>query len=58
MFKYPIGTKLRTQDGLVGIITDIINSTVSSSVGLGFKPTIRNLYAVILSGADTFLRLL
>ena len=39
-------------------LTDIINETVSSSVGLGFKPTIRNLYAVILSGADTFLRLM
>jgi|TARA_R110002074_G_scaffold6686_4_gene29979 hypothetical protein len=45
-------TKIETR------LTNIINSTVSSSVGIGFKPTIRNLYAVILSGADTFLRLM
>jgi len=37
-------------------ITAKLNSRLESE--LGFKPTIRNVFAVIIAGADTFLRLL
>ena len=37
-------------------ITDVLNTRLEKEIG--FKPTIRNVFAVIMSGADTFLRLM
>ena len=37
-------------------VTEILNSKIESE--LGFKPTIRNVFMIILAGADTFLRLM
>ena len=37
-------------------ITDVLNNRLEQEIG--FRPTIRNVFAVIMSGADTFLRLL
>ena len=37
-------------------ITDVLNTRLEKEIG--FKPTIRNVFAVIISGADTFLRLM
>jgi len=39
-------------------LSSIINRVVSGNEGLGFRPTIRNLFAVVLAGTDTFLRLM
>jgi hypothetical protein len=35
-----------------------INEIVKSNAGIGFEPTTRNIFAVILAGADTFIRLM
>ena len=37
-------------------ITDVLNTRLEKEIG--FKPTIRNVFAVIISGSDTFLRLM
>ena len=37
-------------------ITDVLNTRLEKEIG--FKPTIRNVFAVIISGTDTFLRLM
>jgi|TARA_R110002020_G_scaffold196775_2_gene397760 N-acetylmuramoyl-L-alanine amidase len=39
-------------------LSDIINRVVRGNEGIGFNPTIRNLFAVLIAGADTFLRLM
>ena len=40
------------------ITTDLSNKIESSSVGLGFKPTVRNISAVIMASAEGFIRLM
>ena len=37
-------------------ITEVLNTRLEEEIG--FKPTIRNVFAVIISGSDTFLRLM
>ena len=37
-------------------VTEILNAKIETE--LGFKPTIRNVFMIILAGADTFLRLM
>jgi hypothetical protein len=39
-------------------LNENINRIIKSKSGLGFEPTIRNIFAVILAGADTFIRLM
>ena len=36
----------------------LANKIISEDGGLGFKPTIRNIFAILLSGVDTFYRLM
>jgi hypothetical protein len=48
--------KKRLQDKVEETMNTIIKS--SSNGGLGFEPTIRNIFGVILAGADTYVRLM
>ena len=38
-------------------LTDIVNEVIESEQGLGFRPTVRNLFGIVIANADTFLRL-
>jgi hypothetical protein len=39
-------------------LNDNINTILRSKSGIGFEPTTRNVFAVIMAGADTFIRLI
>jgi len=39
-------------------LTDIVNEVIESEQGLGFRPTVRNLFGMVIANADTFLRLM
>ena len=39
-------------------LTDIVNEVIESEQGLGFRPTVRNLFGIVIANADTFLRLM
>lgn len=43
---------------LEGEVTQVMNSIITGENGLGFSPSIRNIFAILIAGADTFLRLL
>lgn len=48
--------KTKLQDYVEEIMNDIIKS--KGDHGLGFEPTIRNIFGVILAGADTYVKLM
>ena len=39
-------------------LTHVVNEVIESEQGLGFRPTVRNLFGIVIANADTFLRLM
>ena len=49
--RFEIAAEVMTKD-----VSEVLNTRLREVIG--FKPTIRNVFAIILAGADTFLRML